>query len=70
MACSRCPCKNAQGVHTNKFRVFFFKMSTNVWQPMEDALKHAIINPESFHAAALMASNLLEGTTVLTAKVR
>ena len=37
---------------------------------MEDALKHAIINPEIFHAAALMASNLLGGTTVLTAKVR
>ena len=37
---------------------------------MEDALKHVIINPEIFHAAVLMASNLSEGTTVLTAKVR
>ena len=37
---------------------------------MEDAHKHAIINPESFHAAALMASTSLAGTAVLTAKVR
>lgn len=36
---------------------------------MEDAHKHVIINPESFHAAALMASTSLAGTAVLTAKI-